>query len=258
MASKYFYLNLIPESLIASNLPPQEFGAYIAVGTKFYSRGEAVFFQLNERLDLSAFTGDDPAQIAEPHADGSPKHSDYLASYRVLERIPLEAIGALYLTTDDGRVLEIERGEYVPDPARQLHLYQEFCPATPAVASRLAPAEFATAVTEPSAPIHFPRLVFAELILDGLANDPLGGEIGDLPYRELEHLRHCLASFSEHSPKATKNVTRRLFGRINYRTMRHGFFVGDQTGLAHYPMPSTRELEGTHYSWWRSAQALSR
>ena len=35
----------------------------------------------------------------------SPKRSVYLSAYRVLERVPLQAIGSLYLTTDDGRVL---------------------------------------------------------------------------------------------------------------------------------------------------------
>ncbi len=259
MSNDHLYLNLIPESLVASNLPPKEFGSYMAVGTKFFSRGEAIFFKLRSGFDASVFVQEDRlGERVKPHSDGSPKRSLYLSSYRVLERVPLDALGALYLTTDDGRVLELERGDYQPEPDRKLHLYQEFCPATPAVASRLSPAEFAEAITDPTAPICFPRLVSADPILTKLANDPLGGEIGNLPYHELDHVRHCLASLSESDSKSTKNVSRRLYGRVNYRTMRRGFYVGDPAGLAFYPMPSREQLESVHYDWWRSAQAVSR
>ncbi len=257
MADNHLYLNLIPESLVASNLSPREFGSYMAVGPKFFSRGEAIFFELKPGFDASAFAKGGGGEVAEPHSDGSPKRSRYLSAYRVLERVPIDALGALYLTTDDGRVLEIERGEYQPEPERELHLYQEFCPATPAVASRLSPADFVAAVTDPDAPVSFPRLVFADLILNDLATDPLGADIGNLPYRELDHLRHCLASLADRDAKATKNVSRRLSGRINYRTVHSGFYVGDRDCIAYYPMPSADELEGAHYDWWRSAQAVS-
>ena len=43
---KYLYLSLIPESLIASQLPPEEFGNYYAVGTRKRSRGQAIFFEV--------------------------------------------------------------------------------------------------------------------------------------------------------------------------------------------------------------------
>ena len=258
MAEQHLYLNLIPESLVASNLPPKEFGSYMAVGPKFYSRGEALFFELDPSFDASAFAKEGGDVAAQPHSDGSPKRSRYLSSYRVLERVPREALGSLYLATDDGRVLEIERGEHAPEPDRDLHLYQEFCPTTPMVASRLSPAEFAKAVTDTAAPVSFPRLVFADLVLNDLATDPLGGDIGNLPYRELDHLRHCLSSLSDSNSKATKNVSRRLVGRFNYRTVRRGFYVGDSDGLAFYPMPSEEQLESVHYDWWRSAQAISR
>ena len=192
-----------------------------------------------------------------PHSDGSPKRSAYISTYRVLESIPIDALGSLYLTTDDGRVLELKRGEWHGEPERKLNLYQELCPATPSVASRLQPREFVSAVTDPSTPISFPRIVFADLILNGLSNDPNGGDIGDLPYPEISHLRACLHSLLEEQSKATKNVSRRLVGRIHYRTVRSGFFVGDPGGFAFYPMPPLEALEDEHRSWWRSAQTIS-
>ena len=257
MNGDHLYLNLIPESLVASDLPPQEFGSYMAVGPRFFSRGEAIFFELKPDFDAEIFATENVAEFADPSPGDPPKRSRYLATYRVLERIPRDALGSLYLTTDDGRVLEIERGDYQPEAERQLHLFQEFCPATPAVASRLSPGEFVEAVTNPAAPVSFPRLVFADLILNGLATDPLGGDTGNLPYRELDHVRHCLASLSESDSKMTKNISRRLFGRINYRTMGRGFYVGDREGLAFYPMPTRAQLESIYHEWWRSAQVIS-
>lgn len=41
---RYLYLSLLPEALIASMLPPEEFGNYLAVGTKKRTRGQAIFF----------------------------------------------------------------------------------------------------------------------------------------------------------------------------------------------------------------------
>ena len=38
----YLYLSLTPESLVASMLPPSEFGAYMAIGTQKQTNGQAM------------------------------------------------------------------------------------------------------------------------------------------------------------------------------------------------------------------------
>lgn len=248
---------MIPEALVGSQLAPQQFGSYMAVGTKFYTRGEAIFFELKPGFASEHFPMRLLEERCQPHPDGAPKRSVYLSTYRVLERVPIDQLGNLYLTTDDGRVLELERGEYREEPGRQLHLYQEYCPATPRVASRLAPHEFASAITDPGRPVGFPRVMFADMILHELAGDPLEGDIGDLPYRELTHLRLCLNGLLEDDEKTSKNVSRRLFGRVHYRTVRSGFFVGDADDFAYYPLPGRDQLESEHRNWWRSAQTVS-
>ncbi len=43
----YIYLSITPESLIGSMLPPDEFGAYLATGTKKRNKGQAIFFELD-------------------------------------------------------------------------------------------------------------------------------------------------------------------------------------------------------------------
>ena len=53
--------------------------------------------------------------------------------------------------------------------------------------------------------------------------------------------------------KKSKTVDRLPNFEAFYRTIRRGFFVGDQTGVKHYAYPSVDELDGKHFAWWRSA-----
>ncbi len=38
-----------------------------------------------------------------------------------------------------------------------------------------------------------------------------------------------------------------------YRTVRRGFYLGDQTGAKFYPFPTPDELDDTYHVWWKSA-----
>lgn len=253
MNSHHLYLVLIPESLVASELDPEAFGEYLSVGSTSRSRGQALYFE----IDPSWRSGAIPMSLINAgslrRADGSPKNSLYLSAYRVLERIPVGAMGNMYLATDDGRVLSLTRGEYRAEEPR-LHLYQEFCPVTPGVASTLDAVAFGRLITSPENPVHFPRLVYSELILRELADDPVGGQVGDLPYSHLGHLRDSLTLLVDQPDKKNKMVYRRLHEAVFFRTIRNGFFVAEPDQVAYYPMPSVAELETTHYDWWRSAQ----
>jgi len=40
---------------------------------------------------------------------------------------------------------------------------------------------------------------------------------------------------------------------VLFRTIRGGFYLGDQESFLYFPLPSKEELETTFYSWWRSA-----
>ena len=83
-----YYLSLIPEALIASMLPPPEFGSYLAVGTQKRTRGQALFFSLNG-LKRVPFDLKGAESKCVPHPNGEPKHSVYVTVYRVLEQMPL-------------------------------------------------------------------------------------------------------------------------------------------------------------------------
>ena len=110
--SKFIYLTATPEALIASMLPPKEFGEYLSTGTKKMNRGQAVFFeidlgQIEKLIDMDSLN---KRCVAKP--DGSPKSSVYLTVYKVLEMIPLSALKSLYLTTDNGHTLELKKTPY--------------------------------------------------------------------------------------------------------------------------------------------------
>jgi hypothetical protein len=250
---KYLYLSLIPESLIASQLPPEEFGNYYAVGTRKRSRGQAVFFEVEPGFPSEGISWDVMEQRTIPHPDGRLKRSVYLSVYRVLERVPIEALKKLYLVTDDGRVLGLDKADYLPDSGRSLHLYQEFCPMTPRVVSNLEPQQFCKQITNLANPVSVPKIVFSELELDRLARDPDTSDIGDLPYRNIGHLRDCLRELLTKSDKANKQVDRALSGQVLFRTIKNGFFAGDGEQMLYYPLPPREQLEREYFEWWRSA-----
>ncbi len=246
----HLYLSLLPESLVASHLAPSEFGSYIATGSQKRTRGQGLFFKLTDAYAQQFITGDTAKRMAERQ----PRRSLYLSIYRVLENTPLDAFESPHLATDDGRVLSLQPAPYQPNPGPRFHLYQEFCPVTPRVVSTLDPQEFAKHITDPSHPISLPALVFAELKLDRLGDDPEATGIDDLPYPHLEHLRDCLRELRVKKGKSTKTLIRYLQQDVLFRTLNGGFYLAKSDGgFRYFPMPSQEELETIYYPWWRSA-----
>lgn len=254
MNDTYLYLPLVPESLVASMLPPEEFGAYLAVGSTSRYRGQAIFFEVDPEFESDHFPLHLMKEQCVPHLDGRLKNSLYLSIYRVLEHIPISALGDLHLATDDGKVLTLKKQAYQAEEGRMMHLYQEFGPVHPCVASSLSAQEFCRFVTSPEQTIQLPRVVFSELILRDFASDPENGHIGELPYDHIEHLRSGLVDLIGQEEKKNKIIYRRIQQDFFFRTIRNGFFVGDQQEMIYYPMPSLPSLEDEHYDWWRSAQ----
>ena len=251
----YLYLSLIPECLIASMLPPEEFGTYYAVGSQKRSRGQAIFFEVDPSFKSDYFRMEEVEKRCVPHDDGKPKSSTYLGVYRALEHVPISALRKLYVVTDDGRTLGLSASSYTPDPEKRCHLYQELCPVMPRIVSKLEPQQFCQQITDPQNLVNVPRIVFAELKLGKLSTDPETSEVDNLPYPNIHHLRDCLKELRNEYSKPNKTVIRHMQPDVLYRTVRGGFYIGDTKNFAHYPMPSIEELETTYYAWWRSALA---
>ena len=255
----HLYFSLIPEALIASNLPPEKFGQYYATGSEYKSKGQCLFFAVDPDFRSDYF--DIPAAIARcvPTPDGTPKHSVYIAVYRVLEHLPLSALGKLYLSTAYGHTLGLERGQLDANDPPSLHLYQDLVPVNSLVVSNLGPAAFYQSVTtRPTKFIRFPGLVFVELKLDALASDPENGPANDLPYPYIHHLREALMVLKPPTDDKPSTKDSKMVHRVHsldfpYRMIKNGFYVGNGGELVYYPMLSARELRDNHNQWWRSA-----
>jgi hypothetical protein len=252
--SKYIYLSVIPEALIASMLPPREFGDYMATGTKKRNVSQAIFFEIDLDLIKDKIDIDYVNVRCVRKADGSPKSSVYLSTYRVLEMVPLKALKSLYVTTETGVVLELKRVDYdkTKEPKNMLHLYQELCPVSPRVASSYSPSEFLTSLTDGSSHVHLPKLFFADLKLGDLATDPISGSAEQLPYRNVGHIRDCLEILKTEDKKNMKTVQRVFSGTLLYRTIGNGFYMGDKDEIIFFPFPAMSELEDKNYDFFRA------
>lgn len=251
----YYYLSLIPESLIASMLDPESFGNYFAIGSQKRSRGQAIFFEVDPDKLPNGRWVEEASKRCVPHEDGSPRKSTYLRIYRVLESIPLGALKRLYLATADGRVLGIDSAPYEVEKDRPIHLYQELCPVNPRVISTLDPQAFARRITDPKEAVWVPRIVFAELKLEELVRDPDAERPDNLPYPNIEHLRDCIKELKNRYAKPNKMVIRQMREDVLYRTVRSGFFAADPDTMLYFPMPEKDALEREFYTWWHSAQS---
>jgi hypothetical protein len=249
----HLYLLLFPESLVMSMLGPSEFGAYLATGTKKRAREQAIYFELDGGFKSDYFDLEKASKSCVPHEDGRPKHSVYVSTYRVLEHVPLNVIGDLWLVTRDGRGLALQHSQVPEEYEGQYHLYQELCPVHPLIASRMNAKDFNNFITNPEVTVSVPRICFVEMDLADLANEPVSGDARNLPYKNIGHIRDCLIELNTKS-KTTKTINRIQHEHISYRCVKKGFFVGDQTSILYYPFPSIEDMQKHHHYWWRSAE----
>ena len=255
----HLYFSLIPEALIASNLPPEKFGQYYATGSSYKSKGQCLFFEVDPNFQSHYFDLKTAFSRCTPAADGTPKHSVYVSVYRVLEHLPVSALGKLYLTTSYGHTLGLDRGEPEPEKEACLHLYQDLAPVNSLVVSNLDPATYYESITtNPTKFIRFPGIFFVELELAELAKDPENGQASDLPYPFIHHLREALMVLKPRTDDHASSKDSKMVHRVHslefpYRMVKNGFYVGNGTDLAFYPMLPHRELRDNYSQWWRSA-----
>jgi len=126
----HLYLSMIPESLVASMLPPDEFGRYLAVGTRKQSRARPCSFTSMASLPATISTSRSCAGAASPRR----RKAQALPLPGHLPRHgarPLDAVGSLWLVTPEARVLELHAAPLPPEFPGKYHLYQEICPVHP-------------------------------------------------------------------------------------------------------------------------------
>ncbi len=252
-----FYLSIFPmEALIASQLPPLEFGTYMATGTRNGSFEKLIFIEVAAGFG-DCFDWEYAGERCVAHENGEPKHSVWLSVYRVLEHVPFDRMLSLYLATNDGRTLEIPRAEYKPEAAaRPFWVYQELCPVRPLVTTTYDPPTFIDHMTHETIKVAVPTVAFADLKVIDFDNLRDTGNLGATYDHNLEHLKECIASVTSDRLKKVKNVERSRTDKFGYQIIKAGIYVGTNRDLVFYPMPSKEEVRMHHYDWGRSAQIL--
>ena len=252
----HYYLSVFPlEALIASQLNPAQFGQYMSTGKKNGSYERIVFIEIEGEFG-STFDWAYARERCVRHADGAPKNSVWLSVYRALEYVELDRLKSLYLTTADGRSLELAPSEVqAARNSRGYYVYQEICPITPLVVSNLDPVQFCSYMTNPENKVSVPKLVFADvktLDLDTMNDSSSSGPVYD---KNLGHLRECIMAVREQPGKPNKNVERSMQS-FAYNIIDRGIYVGDASRVVTYAMPSRDHIRQHNYDWGRSAMVL--
>jgi hypothetical protein len=68
----FIYLSATPEALLASMIPPSEFGEYFATGQKKRNRGQAIFFEIDLEEIKDIVDVDYINRRCVRHTDGDP------------------------------------------------------------------------------------------------------------------------------------------------------------------------------------------
>jgi hypothetical protein len=69
----YVYLSVLPEALIASMLPPKDFAEYVATGSRKKTRGQAIFFEVDQDIARNILPAEYIIRRCIRKPDGSPK-----------------------------------------------------------------------------------------------------------------------------------------------------------------------------------------
>ncbi len=257
--AKYLYVIMHPnEALVASMLPPEEFGKHYTLGSSRYYHGLVIFAEIDQSFRDDYFPIDDVLDGLEPKPDGNPKRTKFVKTYRVLEHLSLSTFKDLYITSSVGKVLRIEKQPYnrQHEPG-WIRTFQEVCPLHSCVLTYMTPPEFGSFITDPNSAKGAPKVFFAQIdfhteeFLATIREDPFINS--PIPNVHPQKLRDQIEGLKINTHKRVKGVT--LESRLNQRTfvdLRTGLWLAAGEELLFYPVPEPHQLETEHYEWWRS------
>jgi hypothetical protein len=251
----YYYVIFSPiEALIASQLEPKAFGAYMARGSKKGSAERLMFAEVTGEFG-DDFDWDYAKAKCVTHASGEVKHSVYLSIYRVIEHIPLAQYKNVYLVNKDGSTLCLESAPYkTPQNWKGYGLYKEHCPVHPFIVSSLEPKMLADyIINDATKKITVPAIIFNDVRIIDFNEKEDTGNIGSMFERDLDHLKDCIATIQSQKEKITKTVDRSFDTRFTYQIIDNGIYIAKEKEIIFYPMLSAEQIKEIDYDWGRSA-----
>ena len=245
-------------ALVASMLPPMEFGQYYTLGSSRFFHGQVIFAEIDPEYRNPYFNIDEQFAEMTPKADGTPKRTKFVSCYRVLEHLDLKAFRDLYVTSSLGKVLRLQSAPY--DKQHQIgyiRTFQEVCPLNTVVLSYMTPQEFGSYITDPGQPKGAPKVMFCQIdfdidyFLNEIKNDPF--ITSPIPNVHSHKLAEQIAEIQANPNKGVKGISLdSALGKLSFLRLRTGFWFAAGEELLFYPIPSRDVLESEHYEWFRS------
>jgi len=251
------YMVLYPNTaLIASQFSPELFAKHYTSGSSRHYSGKLVFAEVdadyrNDYFDIDTFLKD-----LKPHEDGRPKATKFIASYRVLEHVDLSAIGQLYLSTEEGHCIGLDRGEHDLSHVEAVRVYAEIAPMHMLVMSKLTPPEFGEKITASGHSKAAPKQFYTQLDID---IPEFLQEFEQNPFRPSpvavlhpSTIRDAYKELMSSSKESKGLALDSNLDSISFRLLKHGFTFASAGESIFYPLPSPREIEAKNLKFWRN------
>jgi len=244
--------------LVASNLGPEEFGRHYTIGSSRFFKGSVLFAKVDQSFRHPFFPIDRVLEEVVPNADGEPKRTKFISTYRVLEHIDLKALGSLYVTSVEGTVLELKPASYQKKHQPGfIRAFQEICPMRSIALTFMTPQEFGRYITEPGQTKGAPAVMFTQIdfridhFLEMIEQNPYHNS--PIPNIHPQKLREQILEFRSTPNKRVKGISLdSALDKISFLKLRTGFWFAREDELIFYPIPSLSTLEQDHFDWLRS------
>jgi hypothetical protein len=252
------YMVLHPnDSLIASQLEPEQFAQHYTTGSSRHYSGKLIFAEVDVNYRNDYFNIENILKELKPHTDGRPKSTKFIESYRVLEHVDLSAIGTLYLSTEEGHCIGLERGTHSSPHAEGIRIYAEIEPMHMLVMSKLSPPEFGAEITNPGHGKSAPKQFYSQLNIDILE---FIEEFEHNPFRPSpvaalhpSTIRDAFLELKSNPEKNSKGLALDSnLDNISYRQLKHGFTFSTKGDSIFYPLPNSRDIEAKSLKFWRT------
>ncbi|MEI8093947.1 MAG: hypothetical protein WCG80_07040 [Spirochaetales bacterium] len=252
------YMILFPNTaLVGSQLPPDDFGRHFISGSSKYYSGKLIFAEIDAAYRHEYFNIDDALKDMT-HADGRPKSTKYISTYRVLEHIEFSAILSLYITTPEGFTLPLVQGSYeATHQSGLIRIFGEIAPVSMMVLSDYNFRDFSKFITNPKGHVGAPKMFYTqidldidEFLADFEANPLMQPPIPDI---HPSVLRESVLDLRKYVDKHTKGLSlSNPLGKISFRHLRHGFMFASQEENKFYPLPAPKDIEKLHFRFWKT------
>jgi len=254
----HLYAILFPTSaLVGSHLNPQDFARHFSSGTSKYSEGKLIFVELDSNYRHPYFQLEEQLKELTPHEDGRPRATKYFSTYRVLEHIDYSALGTLYISSPEGHVIALPKGEYVQNEAEagKLRVYAEIAPVSTLILSGYNFLEYSKFIT--AAPYGAPKMLYTQVDFeaDEFLTEYQNTQIPVSPIPDIHPAILCNAiqELGRKKDKHAKALSLRSpLGKISMRMLRHGLMFASQNGNVFYPFPTMAEIEKQNRKFWRA------